>query len=159
MSSEWYDVPAEEMTLEQARQAVAELRKKVIDLRNGLMPWIPVSERLPKPGEIERNITKYYLVQGEYGDRFVACYDGHKWQQIFNYDCEIEEEVVAWMELPERFTPNGKFLWEYDVKRHNWVCPKCGKPLPKSYVCDEDFMREHFRFCNHCGEQLVGEVE
>ena len=65
--------------------------------------WTPVSERLPKPGETEGNITKYYLVQGEYGDRFVACYDGHKWQQIFHYDCEVEEEVVAWMPLPEPY--------------------------------------------------------
>ena len=159
MSSEWYDVPADEMNLEQARQAVAELRKMVSDLLNGLIPWIPTSERLPKSGEMEGNVTKYYLVQGEYGDMFVACYFNGRWQQIFHYDCEIEEKVVAWMELPKRFIPKEKFLWEYDVERHNWVCPKCGEPLPKTYVCDEDFMREHFKFCNHCGEQLVGEVE
>ena len=67
--------------------------------------WVPVRERLPEPGLTVRNITKYYLVQGEYGDMFVACYDGDKWQQIFNYDREIEEKVVAWMELPERYEP------------------------------------------------------
>ena len=67
--------------------------------------WVPVSERLPEPGLTVGNVTKYYLVQGEYGDMFVACYDGDKWQQIFNYDREIEEKVVAWMELPERYEP------------------------------------------------------
>lgn len=67
--------------------------------------WVPVRERLPEPGLTVGNVTKYYLVQGEYGDMFVACYDGDKWQQIFNYDREIEEKVVAWMELPERYEP------------------------------------------------------
>ena len=67
--------------------------------------WVPVSERLPEPGLTVGNVTKYYLVQGEYGDMFVACYDGDKWEQIFNYDREIEEKVVAWMELPERYEP------------------------------------------------------
>ena len=159
MSSEWYDVPAGEMTLEQARQAVTELRKMVNDLLNGVLPWIPVSDRLPKQGETEGNVTKYYLVQGEYGDMFVACYYNDKWQQIFHYDGEIEEEVVAWTELPQRFVPKEECRWVYDKRSQNWVCPKCGEPLPKTYVCDEDFMREHFRFCNHCGEQLVGEVD
>jgi hypothetical protein len=77
--------------------------EKAVNALQKYKEWIPVSEKLPKPGETEGNVTKYYLVQGEYGDRFVACYHKDGWQQIFHYDCEIEEEVVAWMELPEPY--------------------------------------------------------
>ena len=159
MSLEWYDVPTDEMTLEQARQAVAELRKMVIELRNGLLPWIPVSKGLPKLGMTEGNVTKYYLVQDEYGDMFVACYYNDKWQQIFHYDYKIEDNIVAWMELPERFVSKEECRWVYDKRYQNWVCPKCGVSVSTSgFVGNEDFMREHFKFCNHCGEKLVGEV-
>ena len=36
--------------------------------------WIPCSEKLPKKGEYNGNVAKYYLVQNEYGDMLVARY-------------------------------------------------------------------------------------
>lgn len=46
--SEWYDIPSEEMTLEQARSAVRELREKVAEqFANMQNEWISVKDRLP----------------------------------------------------------------------------------------------------------------
>lgn len=65
--------------------------------------WIPVSERLPKPGEYEGDVDKYYLVQNEYGDMMVARYTHSEyWEQIFQTK-PIADEIVAWMPLPEPY--------------------------------------------------------
>lgn len=65
--------------------------------------WIPVSKRLPKAGEYEGNITKYYLVQNEYGDMLVARYTHSEyWEQMYQYK-PISDEIVAWMPLPEPY--------------------------------------------------------
>lgn len=62
--------------------------------------WIPVSERLPKPGEYVGNVAKYYLVQNEYGDMLVARYTNSKyWEQIYQTQ-PIGDQIVAWMPLP-----------------------------------------------------------
>jgi hypothetical protein len=65
--------------------------------------WIPVSEKLPKADERIDGIARYYLVQNEYGDMFVARYrhSGY-WEQIYNYE-PCEDEIVAWMPLPEPY--------------------------------------------------------
>lgn len=65
--------------------------------------WIPVSERLPKAGEYVEGVAKYYLVQNEYEDMLVARYthSGY-WEQIYQLK-PIEDEIVAWMPLPEPY--------------------------------------------------------
>lgn len=65
--------------------------------------WIPVSYRLPEPGEYVEGVAKYYLVQNKYGDMLVARYthSGH-WEQIYQLE-PIEDEIVAWMPLPEPY--------------------------------------------------------
>ena len=67
--------------------------------------WIPVSERLPKPGEYVGDVAKYYLVQNEYGDMMVARYTRNEyWEQIYQLK-HISDEIVAWMPLPAPFEP------------------------------------------------------
>ena len=65
--------------------------------------WIPCSERLPVTGEYIGNVAKYYLVQNEYGDMFVARYDSSKhWIRTYQIT-PIGDKVVAWMPLPKPY--------------------------------------------------------
>ena len=65
--------------------------------------WIPVSERLPKPGEYVGDVAKYYLAQNEYGDMLVARYTHSEyWEQIYQLR-SIGDEIIAWMPLPEPY--------------------------------------------------------
>ena len=63
--------------------------------------WIPCSERLPKQNEFIDNVRKYYLVQDEYGDMYVATYTNRGWFSIDNL--YVLDGVVAWMPLPEQY--------------------------------------------------------
>lgn len=48
--------------------------------------------------------------------------------------------------------------WIYDNIANNWRCDKCGEtPKTMGYVGTADFMREHFKFCNHCGAKMESE--
>jgi hypothetical protein len=65
--------------------------------------WKPVSEGLPKAGEYDGNVAKYYLVQNEYGDMLVARYTHSEyWEQIYQLK-PINDEIVAWMTLPKQY--------------------------------------------------------
>ena len=65
--------------------------------------WIPVTERLPKPGEYIGDVAKYYLVQNEYGDMLVARYTHSEyWEQIYQHK-PYADKIVAWMPLPEPY--------------------------------------------------------
>lgn len=67
--------------------------------------WIPVTERLPKPGEYILDKPKYYLVQDEFGDMMVARYTySEYWIQIDRIK-GIANKIVAWRELPEQYKP------------------------------------------------------
>ena len=66
--------------------------------------WIPVSERLPEPNNVYKDVLVYYLVQNEYGDMMVATFiqfpgGARVWQQMYQYGA-IMEDIVAWMPLP-----------------------------------------------------------
>ena len=68
--------------------------------------WIPCSERLPEPNRHDAlNVDVYYLAQTEFGDMIVASYneshEGTKWwEQMYSYRI-FDDEIVAWMPLPE----------------------------------------------------------
>ena len=55
-------------------------------------------------------------------------------------------------------TPTRKVgKWIYDKASQNWRCSECNEtPKTMGYVGTADFMAEHFRFCNHCGIEMVG---
>lgn len=70
--------------------------------------WISVTERLPKPGEFDGDVDKYYLVQNEHGDMMVARYTHSEyWEQIFQ-TTPIADEIVAWMPLPEEYVADSE---------------------------------------------------
>lgn len=59
--------------------------------------------------------------------------------------------------IAENARPQGE--WIYDDLFNNWKCSVCGKcPKTVGYVGDHDFMKEHFKFCNHCGAKMKGGV-
>lgn len=63
--------------------------------------WIPVTERLPEPNEIEENgCLRHYLTQNDYGDMMVCSWNGFKWEQIYQLE-PTDDEIIAWMPLPE----------------------------------------------------------
>ena len=70
--------------------------------------WIPCSERLPEPNRYDAlNVDVYYLAQTEFGDMIVASYneshEGTKWwEQMYSYRI-FDDEIVAWMPLPEPY--------------------------------------------------------
>ena len=69
--------------------------------------WIPVDERLPEPNQLVGKVSKYYLIQDEYGDMLTASYNRRAdgfiyWEQM--YDIEpLHYDVVAWAELPKPY--------------------------------------------------------
>ena len=70
--------------------------------------WIPCSERLPEPNRHDAlNVDVYYLAQTEFGDMIVASYneahEGTKWwEQMYSYRI-FDDEIIAWMPLPEPY--------------------------------------------------------
>ena len=68
--------------------------------------WIPCNEKLPKPNELVDNVRKYYLIQDEYGDMHVASYLRNGWISIDSF-YTLEDDVVAWRPLPERYEYEG----------------------------------------------------
>lgn len=64
--------------------------------------WIPCSERMPKQNEYVDHVCKYYLIQDEYGDMYIAHYTNIGWILIDSL-CAMETKVVAWMPLPEEY--------------------------------------------------------
>jgi hypothetical protein len=65
--------------------------------------WISAKERLPKSHEYIGNVRKYYLVQDEYGDMRVAHCRDSKWFSIENSLYPLEEDIIAWQELPKKY--------------------------------------------------------
>lgn len=49
----------------------------------------------------------------------------------------------------------GKWIY----KNYNWYCSECGcTPKTLGYIGDAEFMKEHFKFCNHCGAMMLDAV-
>ncbi len=93
------EINIEEMAQDVAQRAIQELRYNGVFVSG----WIPVSKKLPKPGEYVGDVDKYYLVQNEYGDMMVARYTHSEyWEQIFQVK-PIADEIIAWMPLPEEY--------------------------------------------------------
>ena len=67
--------------------------------------WISCDEKLPKPNEYVDNMCKYYLIQDEYGDMYVARYTKKGWNPIESLF--FLDDVVAWRPLPKRYEYEG----------------------------------------------------
>lgn len=85
--------------------------------------WIPCEVRLPKPNQLVGHVTKYYLIQDEFGDMMVASYnrntDGVEWWEQMNSFVEIKDKVVAWMELPKAYDYEPEWLGDCGADREN----------------------------------------
>lgn len=64
--------------------------------------WIPCSERLPEENEYVGDVCKYYLIQDEYGDMYVAHLSSVGWIPINSLKA-ISDEVIAWRPLPKPY--------------------------------------------------------
>lgn len=64
--------------------------------------WTPCSERLPKENEYVGDVCKYYLIQDEYGDVYVAHLSSVGWIPINSLKA-ISDEVVAWKPSPQPY--------------------------------------------------------
>ena len=64
--------------------------------------WIPCSKKMPKQNEYVDHVCKYYLIQDEYGDMYIAHYTNVGWIPIESLHA-IETKVVAWMPLPKKY--------------------------------------------------------
>lgn len=99
------DRAEKEQTLDNIEEVYLNLMRIQAEKESG-PKWIPVTERLPKPGEYDGDVDKYYLVQHESGDmtvaRYTHCEYGEYWEQIFT-GRPIAGEIVAWMLLPEEY--------------------------------------------------------
>lgn len=62
--------------------------------------WIPCSERMPKQNEYIGDVCKYYLIQDDYGDMYVARYTSDGWISI---DSILQDNILSWMPLPEPY--------------------------------------------------------
>jgi hypothetical protein len=64
--------------------------------------WTPCSERLPKENGYVGDVCKYYLIQDEYGDMYVAHLSSVGWIPINSLKA-ISDEVIAWQPLPQPY--------------------------------------------------------
>lgn len=69
--------------------------------------WVPCSERLPEENEYVGDVCKYYLIQDEYGDMYVAHLSSVGWIPINSLKA-ISDEVIAWMPLPEPYNTESE---------------------------------------------------
>lgn len=80
---------------------LAEWLKELKQLREQTR-WIPCSERLPKENEYVGDVCKYYLIQDEYGDVYVAHLSSVGWIPINSLKA-ISDEVIAWKPSPQPY--------------------------------------------------------
>ena len=80
---------------------LAEWLKELKQLREQTR-WTPCSERLPKENEYEGDVCKYYLIQDEYGDMYVAHLSSVGWIPINSLKA-ISDEVIAWQSSPQPY--------------------------------------------------------
>lgn len=82
-------------------EQLAEWLKELKQLREQTR-WTPCSERLPKENEYVGDVCKYYLIQDEHGDMYVAHLSSVGWIPINSLKA-ISNEVVAWQPLPQPY--------------------------------------------------------
>jgi hypothetical protein len=92
------------------------------------------------------------------------CYNPDEWCKTckeYNHDkhcCSRYNKVIR--NTVEEMKQPKTGHWIYDKRLENWKCSECGRtPKTIGYVGRAEFMREHFKFCNHCGAKMIGVKE
>ena len=114
---DWYDLPADEMTFKQARQAVKDLRIMLAGYLTQEPKWIPVSERLPELNK-PLLVTAYHRVcyahmiseSGNYGYPVFRLHEikdsDRVWvQETISHGPYSKGRIGAWMyiDIPEPY--------------------------------------------------------
>lgn len=175
-SEDWYDIPSDEMTLEQARQAVKDLRKKLTEYLEQ-QPSDCVSMEVYKQVIRERDIAIEQLKELGYGfgekirtsDDCVSRAEVQevvrntivKYIPVFigRYEKIPLELAIAIRDMPP-VTPTRKVgkweeVWEsqrdeYTGEHDEWIEHKCS-------VCGfQEFDADRFKYCPNCGAEMKG---
>ena len=129
---DWYDVPSDEMTLEQARQAVKDLRKKLAEY----LDQDPCENAVSRKAAID--IIESWLSCDDYN--------------------EAERHIMRAMQsvlydLPP-VTPKEKIgKWINDWEMGMSECSICGE----TYLWEDYKGTENFHYCPNCGARMVRE--
>lgn len=138
-NEDWYDVPSDEMTLEQARQAVRDLREKLAEY----LEQKPCEDCISRQAVLE--VLKKHWLSGTVAHRVID---------------EIGLSINA---LPS-VTPKEKTgKWEsteifYGGESKGAIikCSECGNEFKVSPKVFENLYGNE-RFCNYCGVRMVSE--
>lgn len=103
---EWCGIPADRMTLEQARCAIRDLRKFVMSfVMSQRTRWIPVSEELPKEEEIVQITIDSSYYPRPYVDMGFYRVETKKWYWFNTENIDPSIKVTAWMPKPKPYEP------------------------------------------------------
>ena len=131
---DWYDVPSDEMTLEQARQAVKDLRKKLAEH----LEQEPCEDCISR-AEVMEN---YNGVETPVGYRKVVDMEVIKnMQSVYP-----KAKTGHWVEYTRVLIPEPINKWE-----QAWYCSECGYGNQDS---DESAWLE-WNYCPNCGAKMV----
>ena len=140
---DWYDVPSDEMTLEQARQAVKDLREKLAEYL----------EQQP----CDDNWRFYYNHGYAQAKRDLSCEDCISRQEAINCVTlnEFRYKIVEDMKILPSVAPK--------VKTGHWIkvtngrggheCDLCHEYAP-SYRSGDEYLT---KYCPNCGARMVSE--
>lgn len=125
---DWHDVPSDEMTLEQARQAVKDLRKKLVEY----LMQEPCDDCISRS-----DVKKYLSAPDANGDRV-----------IYESDLDLlpsvtpKEKTGHWKPIEYDGYADGYPVWDV------WECSKCGL----EHNGDKESLTA---FCPDCGAKMI----
>lgn len=134
---DWYDVPSDEMTLEQAKQAVKDLRKKLVEYL----------EQQPCEDCISREAVNNGFKKYENGSFAYGCV----WDYINKLPSVTPKEKTGkWIikdGKEQGYDIAGIKTWYIQI-----MCDKCGfiKPAIEGHI-------GQYHFCPNCGARMVSE--
>ena len=160
---DWYDVPSNEMTLEQARQAVTDLRKKLAEYL-----WQePCDEygnyRYPSDIELTEPNTATSMPCGDAISRQAVLDTLDNMDNVLDEDRTIEnykELLKECYEVLPSVNPTKTGHWEQygNYWEDKFKCSECGKEQPK-ILNGERIIGHWSDYCPNCGAKMVDEQE
>ena len=74
---------------------------------------------------------------------------------LLNTIYEIQSDNIKALPPVQPKIKTGKWIY----RNYNWYCSECNNtPKTLGYVGKAEFMKEHFKFCNHCGAMMLDNV-